>query len=107
MNSPEKKDSIDTLLCEQDAHVADNGFTGRVIARLPRRQSLLPRALLLTVAIVGTALTVYWFPFRSLPPLDYQAIGSFDSKTLTAWLPFAAIVAALVSAARAGLQTED
>jgi hypothetical protein len=105
MNSP--GDSIEKLLREQDAHLPDDGFTRRVMARLPRRRSLLPKAVLLMVALVGAVVMFYWMPLKNLPPLDYRAVFASDSNVSAAWLPVAAVLTALVSAARMALRRED
>jgi len=84
MNSPETNDPIDKLLREQDTHLADDGFTKRVVSRLPRRRRLLPRMFLLAVVVAGSLLVFYWSPWKTLPPLDYTQVAVLDSPVLSA-----------------------
>ena len=108
MNSPEAPDPIDKLLREQDTYIEDEGFTRRVIARLPRRKSVwAERAILLVAAIGGGLMAYFWMPWRSLPPLDYTQIFTADSKVLVAWLPFVVVFFALVSTVGAALRRRD
>jgi hypothetical protein len=107
MNSPETHDPIDKLLREQDAYVADDGFTKRVVAALPRRRSAFPRIILLAVVAAGAAMAACWMPWANLPPLDYTQVFAPDSKVLSAWLPFIVVGVALVSTALIALRRED
>ena len=107
MNSSETHDPIDKLLREQDAYVSDDGFASRVVAALPRRRPAFPRIVLLAVVIGGAALVAFWMPWQNLPPLDYTQIFTTDSKVVPAWLPFIAVIVALVSAAMTALRRED
>ena len=108
MNSPEVPDPIDKLLREQDTYIADDGFTRRVVAQLPRRRSVwLGRVILLLTAMGGAAMAYFWMPWRALPPLDFTQVFSGDSKVLLAWLPFVIVVFALVSTVRAALRRGD
>lgn len=105
MNSPEAPDPIDKLLREQDTYIADDGFTRRVVAQLPRRKSVwMGRAILLGVAIGGAAIAYFWMPWRSLPPLDFAQIFSGDSRVLLAWLPVVIVLFTLASTVRAALK---
>lgn len=109
MNSPETNnpsDPIDKLLREQSAYTADDGFTNRVIAALPRRNRMLPRIILLAVAIGGTAVGIYRMPWKNLPPLDYTQLFAGNSKMLSAWLPFIAVGVVLASAVLIALRRE-
>lgn len=107
MNSPETNDGIEKLLREQDAYVPDEGFTKGVLARLPRRRRWMPRVILLAIATGGALMASRWVSWSSLPPLDYRRVLELDSGVLTAWLPVAAVGAALVSALVAALRGED
>lgn len=107
MNSPETNDPIDKLLREQDAYVADNGFTKRVIGQLPKRRAFHSRLILLVLAVVGSALVIYWAPWKTLPPLDYTKVFSPDSRVLSAWLPFIVVIVALASAVAGAVRRED
>lgn len=98
MNSPETPDPIDQLLREQDAYVPDDGFTRRVLAGLPRRQPWLPRIVLLSAILAGTAMAIFLIPWKTLPPLDYTQIFAENSKVLSAWIPIVAAGIALSSA---------
>lgn len=101
-------DPIDKLLREQDSYVEDDGFTKRVVAALPRRrQPVLSRIILFAVVIAGTAMAVYWMPWKNLPPLDFTQVSSADSKVLSAWLPFVIVGVALASAAIAAVRREE
>ena len=107
MNSPETHDPIDKLLREQDTYVADDGFTKRVIAALPRRRSVFPRVILLAVVVAGAAMAICWMPWANLPPLEYTQVFASDSKVLSAWLPFVVVGVVLVSAALIAVRQED
>jgi hypothetical protein len=107
MNSPETNDPIEKLLREQDDYVADDGFSKKVLARLPRRHDWLARVILLAVVAAGTLGAFYWLPWKTLPPLDYTKVASLDPKVWSAWLPFLAVVGALLSAVSAALRRED
>src|SRR4051812_36039395 len=108
MNSPEKNDPIEKLLREQEAYVSDDGFTKRVMTRLPRRrQRRLARVILLAVVVVGAAVAIHFLPWNSLPPLDYTKVYTLDSEVFSAWLPVLAVITALVTAASAALRRED
>jgi hypothetical protein len=105
MNPP--NDPIEKLLREQDDYVADEGFSKKVLARLPRHRGWLPRMVLLAVVACGAVLAAYWLPWKSLPPLDYTKVLSLDTKVWSAWLPFAAVVVALASGLFAALRRQD
>ncbi len=107
MNSPETNDPIERLLREQETHVADDGFTRRVMGQVRRRNRLMPRVVLLTLALVGAIAAAIWMPWRGLPHLDLENIFSSNFGVLSAWLPFAIVFVALGSAAWRGLQAED
>ena len=107
MNSPETPDPIDKLLREQDAHVADDGFTKRVIGALPRRSSVWPRIILLVVVVVGTVIAIRWMPWKNLPPFDYTQIFRSDSKMLSAWAPFIVVGVVLGSAVLAATRRRN
>jgi hypothetical protein len=107
MNPDETNDPIEKLLREQNSYVNDDGFTGRVMARLPRRRGLFPRIVLLGVVAAGALLASYWLPWKNLPPLDYTKVLSLDPKVWSAWLPFFVVIAALVSGLLAALHRQD
>jgi hypothetical protein len=107
MNSPETNDPIEKLLREQDTYLADEGFSRRVVARLPRRRGWLPRIILLGVVGAGAAWAAYGLPWKDLPPLDYTRVISLDPNVLSAWLPFLAVVVALASGLSAALGRQD
>lgn len=108
MNPSEGKDPIDALLREQNVYCDDNGFTGRVVARLPRRRRtwLRPAVLLGTVAI-GSALAVRWLPWDNLTPLDLPTLLALDSQVLLPWMLVLSVSASLVWAVVAAIQWED
>ena len=108
MNSPETNDPIEKLLREQDAHVNDDGFTQRVMARVPRqRHRKVAQGVLVAVFVFGVFFATRWVPWNSLPPLDYTKVFSPDSNVISAWLPAVAVIVALVSTALAALRRED
>jgi len=108
MNAPETPDPIDKLLGEQDGYIADHGFTREVMAGLPRPKRFWgPRVILFLVVVAGTAMAVFWMPWRNLPPLDFAQIFSENSKVLSAWLPFVAVGVALGSAVLALFRREN
>jgi hypothetical protein len=108
MNSPEPKDPLDTLLCEQNPYIEDNGFSARVIAALPRRRRAWLRPVLLLVATaVGTVLAERWLPFENLPPLDLAALSSANSQALLPWILVVSVVGSLVWSAVTALEWQD
>jgi Domain of unknown function (DUF5056) len=107
MNPPETNDPIEQLLREQDGYVPDDGFSKRVVARLPRRRGWLPRVVLLAAVVIGAVFAVYWLPWKNLPPLDYTKIISLDPKVWSTWLPFVAVIVALASGLHTALRRED
>ena len=108
MSPPEDNDPLDVLLREQSAHIDDNGFTGRVIAALPRRRRVWLRSLFLLVGTAtGSALALYWLPWESLSPLDMSALLSLNSQVLLPWLLVILVVASLVWAVAVAAQWED
>jgi len=108
MNQPEENEPIDVLLREQNAHVDDNGFTGRVLAALPpRRREWLRPALLLGATAISSALAVRWLPWESLSLPDSSTLMSLNSQVLTPWLLVLLVVASLTWAVTAAMQWED
>jgi hypothetical protein len=108
MSQPEENDPIDVLLREQSAHIDDNGFTGRVIATLPRRRHAWIQPLfLLGFTAIGSALAIYWLPWENLSPLDMPALLSLNSQVLLPWLLVISVVASLVWAVTVAAQWED
>ena len=108
MNQPEENDPIDVLLREQNAHLDDDGFTGRVLAALPpRRREWLRPAVLLGATGIGSALAVRWLPWESLSMPDVSALLSLNSQVLTPWLLVLSVAASLTWAGTAAMQWED
>ena len=109
MNVPEEKDSMDTLLHEQNAYIDDGDFTVRVIAALPqrRRHSWLQPVILLGAAAMGTALAIRWLPWESLPPLDWSTLLSLNFQVLAPWLSVFLVAASAVWAVMAAVQWDD
>jgi hypothetical protein len=108
MNSPETNDPIDKLLREQDRYVNDDGFTRRVLERVPRRRHRVEaRWVLAAMFVLGVFFAIRWLPWRELPPLDYAKLFSPDSEVLSAWLPVFMVVVALVSAGIAAVRRGD
>jgi hypothetical protein len=108
MSPSEEKDPLDVLLREQSKYVNDDGFTGHVIARLPRRRrTWLRPALLLGVTAIGSALAVRWLPWETLPPLDASTLLSLNSQVLWPWLSVLLVAGSLVWAVVAAVQWDD
>jgi len=108
MSPPEEKDPLDVLLREQSAYVNDDGFTGRVIAKLPRRRrTWLQPVLLLGATAIGSTLALWWLPWESLPPLDASAVLSLNSQVLWPWMMVLLVAGSLVWAALAAIQWDD
>ncbi len=111
MNRPEENDPLDpldALLREQNPHIDDDGFTGRVLAALPRRRrTWLHPLFLLVVTAIGSALAIRWLPWESLSAPDVSALLSLDSQVLLPWLLLLSVTAALTWAIMAAVQWED
>lgn len=108
MSQPEENDPIDVLLREHSAHIDDDGFTGRVIATLPRRRRVrLGPLFLLVLTAIGSALAIYWLPWESLSPLDVSTLLSLNPQVLLPWLLVISAVASLVWAVTVAAQWED
>jgi hypothetical protein len=108
MNRPEDNDPLDVLLREQNPHIDDNGFTGRVLAALPsRRGAWLRPTVLLGATAIGSALASRWLPWESLTPPDLSALLSLNSQVLLPWLLVLSVMASLTCAVTAAMQWED
>jgi len=108
MNRPEDKDPLDALLREQNTHIDDDGFTGRVLAALPpRRRTWLRPTVLLGATAIGSALAIRWLPWESLSPPDLSALLSLNSQVLLPWLLVLSVMASLAWAVAAAMQWED
>ena len=108
MNRPEDKDPLDALLREQNTHIDDSGFTGRVLAALPRRRrAWLRPTLLLGATAIGSALAIRWLPWESLSPPDLSTLLSLNSQVLLPWLLVLSVTASLAWAVTAAMQWED
>jgi hypothetical protein len=108
MNQPEENDSLDVLLREQNPHIDDDGFTGRVLAALPRRHRAWLRPIfLLVVTAVGSALAIRWLPWENLSVPDLSALLSLNSQVLLPWLLVLSVTATLTWAIMAAAQWED
>ncbi len=108
MNQPEENDPLDLLLREQNAHIDDNGFAGRVLAALPRRRrTWLRPAFLLGSTAIGSVLAVRWLPWENLSIPDLSALLSLNSQVLLPWLLVLSVAASLALAVTAAMQWED
>jgi hypothetical protein len=108
MSRPEDSDPIDALMREQNAHVDDNGFTGRVVAALPRRRRAWLRPLiLLGSAAIGAVMASRWLPWESLVLPDLSSLLSLNSQVLLPWVLVISVAASLTWAVAAALQWED
>jgi hypothetical protein len=83
MKPPEANDPLDKLLREDDAYVADGGFTARVITALPRkRRAWLRPAILLCASLVGVVLMVLFLPsFANLIAVTPNGSLTFNRST--------------------------
>jgi hypothetical protein len=108
MSPSEEKDPLDVLLREQSTYVNDDGFTGRVMARLPRRRRMWLRpALLLGATAIGSALAVWWLPWETLPALDASAVLSLNTQVLWPWMLVFLVAGSLVWAVLSAVQWDD
>ncbi|HXI82655.1 MAG TPA: hypothetical protein VNL17_01035 [Verrucomicrobiae bacterium] len=108
MSQPEENDPIDVLLREQSPHLDDNGFTGRVLAALPRRRRVWLRpTVLLGITAIGAALALRWLPWENLSPLDLSVLLSLNSQALLPWFLVLCIATSLAWAVTAAMQEED
>jgi hypothetical protein len=108
MSQPEENDPIDVLLREQNAHMDDNGFTGRVLSVLPQRRQIRLRPLfLLGITAIGSGLAIHWLSWENLSPLDLSALLSLNFQGLLPWLLVLSVTASLAWAMIAAMQWED
>ena len=108
MNPPETNDPLDALLQRENTYIADDGFTKRVIASLPRRHSpRWPRFFLFGASIVGSVAAAFWVPWSALPPLNGSGSISFSPGVLMLWVTVCLVVAALSWAVIAAVQWDD
>jgi hypothetical protein len=108
MNPPENDDSLDALLQQENAYIADDGFTKHVIASLPRRRRRqLPGFLLFGAAIIGSVAAALWLPWNALPPLNVAALYSLNFQVFLPWLTVCTVIASLTWAVIAAVQWED
>jgi len=108
MNQPEENDPLDVLLREQNAHIDDNGFAGRVLAALPqRRRNWLRPIFLLVVTAIGSALAIHWLPWENLSVPDLSVPLALNSQVLLPWLLVLSVTATLTWAIMAAAQWED
>jgi hypothetical protein len=87
MKPPEINDPLDALLREGEPYIADNGFTTRVVAALPRRRlTWLRPAILLGAALTGFVLVAQWLPqtaeIFAMEPADGLVLR-FNAESLT------------------------
>jgi len=108
MSRPEDNDPMDVLLREQNAHIDDNGFTGRVLAALPRRRrARLRPSFLLGVTAIGSGLAARWLPWESLSIPDLASLLSLNLQVLLPWLLVVSVAISLTWAVVAAMQWED
>jgi hypothetical protein len=107
MNEPEPIDALDLLLREQDAYIDDHGFTGRVLAALPRRRRLALRPVILLGAIVlGCALAAWWFPTSEILAVARLDLSSITTASLSALAAALAAISSLMWGALALVNSE-
>ena len=106
MNPPDTNDPLDARLREQNTYIDDNGFTGRVMAALPRRRrhAGLRRAVLLGATAIGYFLALWWMPWTFLKP---TVLLSFDTQALLAYGLLLTIGGSLISGVIAALGWEE
>jgi hypothetical protein len=103
MDKSEENDPIEKLLREQDDYIADEGFTFRVIKKLPRRRRpWLRPVILLSAAALGAVLAWQWLPLNEMPPLDFSTMKSNPSAQ-AAWITAVAVVGAISWAVKTAL----
>ena len=108
MNPLENNDPLDALLQQENAYIADDGFTKQVMASLPRRHlPRWPRFLLLGAAMIGSVAAALWVPWTALPPLNGSDSISLTSEVLLPWLTVCLVIASLSWAVLAALQWDD
>ena len=109
MNPPEPNDPLDALLREPPEHVADHGFTARVVSTLPRRR--LPfwqrQFILQGATLAGAALALWWVPWHQLPPLDPAALVSLNSQVLLPWLMVMVVMGSFVGGIFIAAQSDE
>lgn len=106
MNTPE--DPVDALLRGENIYHSDNGFTARVVSRLPRRRRNWLRPVIMLAAVaIGAALAWWWLPLKNLPPLDLSKLQSLNSNILGTWLAVLAVVGSLVWGMITALRPEE
>lgn len=75
--NPESNDPLDSILKEQETYIEDAGFTGRVMASLPKRK----RGLMLRVVLLpGSALLGLVLAFYFLQGADFSVLGQSDAN---------------------------
>ncbi|HVU27985.1 MAG TPA: DUF5056 domain-containing protein [Verrucomicrobiae bacterium] len=109
MNPPETNDPLDALLRGQNQYVADNGFTARVVAALPRRRAefSLRQIILVSVVTIGFVLAVLWLPWENLQLPDAAALLSLNSKILLPWVLVLSVMTSLIWAITLAVCQED
>jgi hypothetical protein len=111
MESPETNDPLDELLRVGEPYIADNGFTTRVVAALPRRrQTWLRPAILLGAALIGFVLVARWLPetgeIFSVGPAGALVLR-FNAGTLAGVLALVIALGSLFWSVFAALRWED
>lgn len=106
MNPPESNDPLDALLRDQNTYIEDNGFSRRVMARLPRRRRAgwFREVLLLGSTSIGCLLAILWLP---LDLLKISILPGFHPQVLLAYGLLFAIIGSLTWGVIAALGLED
>jgi hypothetical protein len=107
MNPPESNDPLDALLREQNTYIEDDGFSRRVMARLPpggHRTAWLREALILGSTSIGCLLAILWVP---LDLLNVSILASFNPRALLVYMLMLAIIGSLVWGVVAALGLEE
>ena len=106
MNPPDTNDPLDALLREQNTYIDDDGFTARVVARLPsrRRHAWVRPTVLLGATGIGYFLALWWMPWSSLSP---TVLLSLNAQALLAYALLLAVGGSLVWGVIAALGWEE
>lgn len=109
MNPSEDNDPLDALLGEENSHIADDGFTARVMTSLPRARSVFrwQQWFLIGAAIIGQGFAAWWLPWKDLTPLYLSALVSHNFQALLPWAVVFCVTGSILWAMITAIQLED
>jgi hypothetical protein len=93
-------DPLDGLLREHNPYIEDQGFTQRVLQRLPRRRYPWRKTILLIATGLAGGLAWQWLP--PIPATNWQ-----DAQFIAAACALMTVTAAVIWGLLSGLQWED